>query len=602
MLDQRKQGAMRRSASHSGPPRRVLMLAAILGLCGMALLFSGALAMADDADPSTGSDRRRFGVAPQLEAASVVGDPAITDMVPGEQITIDVVVQNVVNLSGFQIQMSFDPSVVQIGDGDAGSPGVNVALGGFLHSPFAAQNIVSNTVGTIDVAVAQVGADPRTGDGALFSLIVQAVAPGDAGFVFDHVQLVDGNSLRITSTSTNPSVTVLALTATDTPTPTHTPTPESSYTPSSTPTPSATPSPTVTSTSMPEGPFFYLDPETTAIGIGETFDVMIKANSDGEDISGVEAHLQWDPSKLEVTQLVAGNTFQGYNTYTPLQNVNNTAGTLWYAHAMLEQFCVRGEWVVVTVTFRTLNYGVTGLSFGAQTMMSCSGLNVQPSWINGEVTVEQPGVTPSATPTASDTATPTEPPTGEGTPTPTPTVPTVVACTDVVENGDFEQVRAGWEWVSWAEASTRNPHWGAYSAYLAGYNGSDDAVLQSFALPSDAITATLSYWWYVETIESEHPYDYMYVELVHGGITTTLAVYSDGDVLDMWHQAGPFDLLAYAGETVQLLFRSVTDGKAFSSFFVDDVELDVCAPGSESDRWLVSIPLVLKSYTAPIPQ
>jgi hypothetical protein len=299
--------------------------------------------------------------------------------------------------------------------------------------------------------------------------------------------------------------------------------------------------------------------------------VVVYGSSGSVPISGVEIHLEWDPSMLEATQVVPGNTFQGYNTYSPLQDVDNGGGKLWYAHSMIESFCVTGDWIVATVTFRTLGYGESPLSFGIETIMACAGISVDPVVVNGQVNIERPTPVPSATPIASHTPTPVD-----ATPTPVPE-PTIV-CEDVLENGDFEQVNAGWEWVAWGGASDRTPHTGIYSAYLAGYNSSSDAMYQTFEIPSDAESASLSYWWYVETTEAEHPYDFVHVELVHDGGTASLAVYSDGDVLNTWTLAGPFDLMAYAGQTVQLFFRSETDGKNYSSFFVDDVVMDVCAP------------------------
>ncbi|MBN1400713.1 MAG: hypothetical protein JXA74_07740, partial [Anaerolineae bacterium] len=177
------------------------------------------------------------GLRPVL--ASVASDPNVAEMAPGAELTIDVVVEDVVDLYGYEVHMSFDPSVVHLEDGDSGSPGLNTALGGFLSPVFVAQNTISNTLGTLDVAVTQTGAAPRSGSGTLFSIKVRAVAPGDAGFQFDEVRLANNDALEIPLTTVAPQITVADGSATAT----HTATATNTATATLTPTPTNTDGP-----------------------------------------------------------------------------------------------------------------------------------------------------------------------------------------------------------------------------------------------------------------------------------------------------------------------------------------------------------------------
>jgi hypothetical protein len=529
--------------------------------------------------------------------------------------------------------MSFDPAVVQLEDGDPGSLGLNAALGDFLSSVFTAQNTLNNGLGTVDVALTQLNVEPRSGDGTLFSLTLSAIGAGDAAFQFDEVLFADVNALEIPLVTVEPEILVVDGTATATHTsqpqatatstrtltrtPTRTstsvatstatstattqgepsPTGSASVTPSLTrsltPTHTNTPTPSATATRTPpsQGPFFYLLPASRNVDVGQSFDVVIHAFSNGEAISGVEVRLAWNPNLLEVTQITPGNTFQGYQTYTPLYEINNGSGNLYYAHSMIEpEVCVEGEWVVATVTFRALDYGVSAIAFTQDTLMACMGLDIVPGWANAQVFVGTTA-TPTLTPSVTET------PTGSVTPPPTPCP---IVCRELLVNGGFEMGASGWTLTGLAEISPYKPHLGALSAWLGGYDLAQDRIYQDLTLPAEVMTATLTYWWHGETLEEQHPFDYLYVELVHNGVTTTVATYSDADDLNVWNEGTPVDLSSYAGETIRIVFRVVTDGKLYSSFFVDDVSLEICLRDCPPEAGGLYMPLVLKDYQVPV--
>jgi len=161
------------------------------------------------------------------------------------------------------------------------------------------------------------------------------------------------------------------------------------------------------------------------------------------------------------------------------------------------------------------------------------------------------------------------------------------ACVDLIVNGDFES-DGGWEeyssqglhLISSFPPPSQSYHSGSRGAYLADYNNAEDRIYQEIALPADAISVTLTYWWQVDTEESSDlPRDALTVTLDAplGTPITVLGVHSNLDAEAVWHQA-EVDLSAYRGRTVVLRFEARTDGSLPTGFFIDDVSVITCQP------------------------
>jgi hypothetical protein len=190
---------------------------------------------------------------------------------------------------------------------------------------------------------------------------------------------------------------------------------------------------------------------------------------------------------------------------------------------------------------------------------------------------------PTATPTVRPpTATPTPSVPPPATPTPTPTQPPA-ACTNLLQNGGFESGR-----VNWQEASTRGftlvctatgcgsttvvPRSGSYFSWLAGANNEASQISQALTLPAGQ-RATLTFWHRVQSSDI-CGYDYGYVRVLAGGITTTVKTFSlcSSTQTSGW-VSNTIDLSSYAGRAITLIFRATADATQVSSFFVDDVRL-----------------------------
>jgi immune inhibitor A len=135
------------------------------------------------------------------------------------------------------------------------------------------------------------------------------------------------------------------------------------------------------------------------------------------------------------------------------------------------------------------------------------------------------------------------------------------------------------------------PAAGSYEWYSGGGDDLDNTLARSVTLPAGSASLTFKAQWNIEDCGAD-PCDYAYVEVNDGGSWTAIpgsitnAAEGNGidGVSDGWTPA-TFDLSAYAGKTVQLRFRYVTDGAAQgtdpsapSGLFIDDVA--VTAGGS----------------------
>jgi len=564
-------------------------------------------------------------------------DPAYTALATGEAATVRVMVYDVQDLYGFELHMSFNPSVIRT---------TSVVPGNFI-TPAYVRSAYDNTAGTLDVVVTQLGQPPRSGSGCLITVTLEAVGPGNSALAFTQTKLSDPNGLPIpyevrffAIVASGPTVTPRPTgTATNTPVPSATPTATATRTYSPV---TATPTRTATATAQRSGPtsvptpYYYLDPQELRLAPGDTGSVVIYTSHVG-GLCGVEVHLRWNPALVEVVdadpttegvQILPGDLFAGHNVWGFRWNsANNAAGELIYSLTLNEGFnCLSGQWSVAMVTFRAIGEGASELAF-FDSVMTDASLEIPSGHVNGEIRVAQPSPTPTETltptqtptatntptftitPTPSITATPTDTATPTGTstitetatPTSTSTVtetstttpgptltPTPVfggSCSNLIENGSFEvqvsRQAPPWQLAEGATLRTNLGHDGTTSAWLGGYDGATDRVYQVISSPVSATSAVLSYWWRMETWEVEHPRDYLYVELLDGSgqPVATLKTHTDGDQQQSWLRSS-IDVLSYIGQAVQVQFRISSNGSAFTSFFVDDVRLDACTGGA----------------------
>ncbi len=118
-------------------------------------------------------------------------EPAFQQVAPGATFTLTIQIDDVVNLYGFDILVSFPPDKLEV---------VSASHGDFLEGPFLVDLITpDNEAGTVTAIVSQRNpAEPQSGNGTLVVISFQALGDRtDADIVLSEVTLSDNNGFAI---------------------------------------------------------------------------------------------------------------------------------------------------------------------------------------------------------------------------------------------------------------------------------------------------------------------------------------------------------------------------------------------------------------------
>ena len=146
-------------------------------------------------------------VAPHITGPATVRiDPLQMTIVPSQPFSLPIHIDNVANLVGFEIHLSFDPAILE----------VEKVSSGMVSVDFIAQNEFDNKLGTIDYAVVQINKPAVSGSGTLLIINFIAKAGGTSPISYRTnypaapagVLLADANGLAIPATLQPGSVTV----------------------------------------------------------------------------------------------------------------------------------------------------------------------------------------------------------------------------------------------------------------------------------------------------------------------------------------------------------------------------------------------------------
>lgn len=132
---------------------------------------------------------------------------------------------------------------------------------------------------------------------------------------------------------------------------------------------------------------------------------------------------------------------------------------------------------------------------------------------------------------------------------------------------------------SGAHSAPRYRYIGAKIDAFSAANNLDSSLYQTVTIPVGTTSAILSY--YVRITTSESPvaaHDHLYVEIrnASGAVLATPASYSNqsASLFSSWTQQTR-DLTSYAGQTIRVAFRGVTNSLTITVFRIDDVSLQV---------------------------
>lgn len=138
-------------------------------------------------------------------------DPATPTLAVGQVIAVNVWVDDVTNLAGVELHMSYTPAILEVQDANPSLDGVQIAAGSFLKPDFVVQNQADPTQGRIDFAVLQLPPSlPVSGSGALATITFKAKAAGASPLTFNIVNLAGGQGTVIPAVLQNGQVTVTA--------------------------------------------------------------------------------------------------------------------------------------------------------------------------------------------------------------------------------------------------------------------------------------------------------------------------------------------------------------------------------------------------------
>lgn len=144
-----------------------------------------------------------------------------------ETITVEIMINDVTNLYGADVRLTFDPAILSVDDAYPAQSGINLAHGNILKPPYyVVYNTADNTHGTIKYALTQLyPTPPFSGSGVLARIRFKARSAGTTAVTFSSIQLGDNNGIEIPASGSSgtvqpaapaaPTLTISKLNASD---------------------------------------------------------------------------------------------------------------------------------------------------------------------------------------------------------------------------------------------------------------------------------------------------------------------------------------------------------------------------------------------------
>jgi hypothetical protein len=158
-----------------------------------------------------------------------------------------------------------------------------------------------------------------------------------------------------------------------------------------------------------------------------------------------------------------------------------------------------------------------------------------------------------------------------------PAAATTASCAgqQLIGNSGFE-TGSPTPWSTTGSVVSGTAHSGSHSIVLGGWVNSTQTLALTLTIPTGCTSAVLSYWLHIVTEETTTTtaYDTLKVQVVHSGIATTLATYSNLNASAGWVQHS-LGLAGFAGQTVTLRFVATNDATLPTWFYLDDITLTV---------------------------
>ena len=127
-----------------------------------------------------------------------VDPPTVLDLEPCQNFTIEVKIANITDLYGFDLKLSWDPSILEYVSHTVMVP-VETHPGGVLHEPvLPVKDKVDKDAGIYECAYSQMGDTPTfNGSGTIFSMTFHVVGLGNCEIKFTYYKFVDEEAVPL---------------------------------------------------------------------------------------------------------------------------------------------------------------------------------------------------------------------------------------------------------------------------------------------------------------------------------------------------------------------------------------------------------------------
>lgn len=242
----------------------------------------------------------------------------------GETVEMVVEVAEVQGLYGFDLQLVFDPQILEVVDADPARDGVQVQQGDFLDMGFIARNETDNQNGRVWFVMTQLNpSEAKSGAGALIVLQFRSrQSPGETLVEIAHIQLANRDGVEIPAVVQPARVEVTAPSGNfptqPAPSPPMTDTPlPGAPTVTSTPLPPSTPTlvaPMLTATIQPTN--YGLGEAEITVSTGEASASLLAESREPDVISEAGARLQTPITSTSQTSEEGGSRINRFSWLT----------------------------------------------------------------------------------------------------------------------------------------------------------------------------------------------------------------------------------------------------------------------------------------------
>lgn len=138
--------------------------------------------------------------------------PSTTTPKVGDTVNVDIRIENVSNLYGAEVHVTFDQTRLEVLDDDPAQAGVQILPGSFFPKSdpsYVATNQANNTAGTIDFAFTLLAPEsPLNGSGTIATIRFAANTEGTAAVSFSSTLLADAADAPIAHSTVNTALTI----------------------------------------------------------------------------------------------------------------------------------------------------------------------------------------------------------------------------------------------------------------------------------------------------------------------------------------------------------------------------------------------------------